>query len=190
MEDVHCLLESNRVHRSIRVPVVRLDNLQHARTEPLPRPSPLARFHPTARCRARFPCPPWPPRETSRNPAWRTRPNAAASRRQPGHVAPTRLSQFWDNQASRQASVCLTEVVLPSPFRICERRDLRGPRSRAIMPGLGAPSGDQRHLETRRNSGGDHVPYCTPPDAVEPAPRRIGNPAGRAGSHRFQQQPS
>jgi hypothetical protein len=42
---------------------------------------------------------------------------------------------------------------------------------------------------TRRNSGGDHVPYCTPPDAVEPARRRVSNPAGRAGSHRFQQQP-
>jgi hypothetical protein len=27
----------NRVHRSIRVSVVRLDDLQHARTEPLPR---------------------------------------------------------------------------------------------------------------------------------------------------------
>ena len=44
-------------------------------------------------------------------------------------------------------------------------------------------------ISTRRNRGGDHVPYCTPPDAVEPARRRVSNPAGRAGSHRFQQQP-
>src|SRR4029077_21029527 len=37
VQDVHGFLEPNRVHRSIRVSVVRLDDLQHARTEPLPR---------------------------------------------------------------------------------------------------------------------------------------------------------
>src|SRR5688572_6515811 len=37
MENVNSLFESNRVHRSIRVSVVRLDDLQHTRTEPLPR---------------------------------------------------------------------------------------------------------------------------------------------------------
>jgi hypothetical protein len=44
-----------------------------------------------------------------------------------------------------------------------------------------------RHPETRRNSGGDHVAYCTPPDAVEPAPGQVTIQAGRAGSRRFQQ---
>jgi hypothetical protein len=34
---VHGFLEPNRVHRSIRVSIVRLDDLQDARTEPLPR---------------------------------------------------------------------------------------------------------------------------------------------------------
>src|SRR5262245_56296285 len=37
VEDVYRLLESNRVHRSIRVSVVGLNDLQHARTEPFPR---------------------------------------------------------------------------------------------------------------------------------------------------------
>ena len=36
VQDVHGFLEPNCVHRSIRVSVVRLDDLQHARTEPLP----------------------------------------------------------------------------------------------------------------------------------------------------------
>ena len=44
-----------------------------------------------------------------------------------------------------------------------------------------------RYSETRRNSGVDYVPYCTLPDDVEPARRRISKPVGRAGSHRFQQ---
>ena len=34
---IHRFLEPELVHRSIRVSVVRLDDLQHARTEPLPR---------------------------------------------------------------------------------------------------------------------------------------------------------
>jgi hypothetical protein len=37
VEDVHRLLEPNGVHRSIGVSVVRLDDLQDARTKPLPR---------------------------------------------------------------------------------------------------------------------------------------------------------
>ena len=45
VEDVHRFLEPNRVHRSIRLAVVRLDDLQHARPEPLPR----------LRCRHRSP---------------------------------------------------------------------------------------------------------------------------------------
>ena len=43
------------------------------------------------------------------------------------------------------------------------------------------------HPDTRRNSGGDHVAYCTPPNAVEPAPGQVTIQAGRAGSRRFQQ---
>lgn len=41
--------------------------------------------------------------------------------------------------------------------------------------------------DTRRNSGGDHVAYCTPPIAVEPATGQVTIQAGRAGSRRFQQ---
>ena len=37
VQDIHGFLEPNRVHRSIGVSVVRLDDLQDARTEPLPR---------------------------------------------------------------------------------------------------------------------------------------------------------
>jgi hypothetical protein len=37
VQDVHGFLESNGIHRSIRVSVVRLDELQHARAESLPR---------------------------------------------------------------------------------------------------------------------------------------------------------
>jgi hypothetical protein len=37
VQDVHGFLEPNRIHRSIGVSVVRLDDLQDARTEPLPR---------------------------------------------------------------------------------------------------------------------------------------------------------
>jgi hypothetical protein len=37
MEDVHRFLKPNRIHGSIRVSVVRLDDLQHARAKSLPR---------------------------------------------------------------------------------------------------------------------------------------------------------
>jgi len=36
---------------------------------------------------------------------------------------------------------------------------------------------------TRRKSGGEHVPYWTLHDAVEPARRRVSKPAGLAGAH-------
>ncbi len=43
-----------------------------------------------------------------------------------------------------------------------------------------------RYLEST-NGGVDYVPYCTLPDDVEPALRRVSKPAGLTGSHRFQQ---
>src|SRR5688572_6065819 len=67
VEDVHRLLEPDRVHRSIGVSVVGLDDLQDAWTKPLPR---LRRWRGTAepaRYREHCPCPPWPPQENSRN---------------------------------------------------------------------------------------------------------------------------
>jgi hypothetical protein len=73
--------------------------------------------------------------------------------------------------------------VIQSHFESVIVRNLRRHRSRAIMLCAGCYSTSA--TSTRRNSGGDHVPYCTPPDAVEPARRRVSNPAGRAGSHRF-----
>ena len=48
MEDVHRLLKPDGVHRSIGVSVVGLDDLQDARTKPLPR---LRRWRGTAELR-------------------------------------------------------------------------------------------------------------------------------------------
>ena len=49
-------------------------------------------------------------------------------------------------------------VVAESPCRICDRRGLRGRRCRAIILGLVSFRGTSA-TSTRRNSGGDHVPY-------------------------------
>src|SRR5438270_576448 len=42
-------------------------------------------------------------------------------------------------------------------------------------------------LDTRRKNGADHVPYCIPPDAVEPARRCVAKPACQADAHRLHQ---
>jgi hypothetical protein len=42
-------------------------------------------------------------------------------------------------------------------------------------------------FKTRSNRGGDHVPYCTPPDAVEPAHRRVTSPAAGLAPIAFNQ---
>ena len=93
---------------------------------------------------------------------------------------------YWSKPTSRP--YLTSHAPVASPKSVIGRY-LHGSHSLAIMLGLVAIVAASV-TSTRRNRGGDHVPYCTPPDAVEPAPRRLSNPAGRAGSHRFQQQPS
>jgi hypothetical protein len=76
--------------------------------------------------------------------------------------------------------LAIRQVLFQSPFRICDRRDFARTSISRDNASAGCFEGTSA-ISTRRNSGGDHVPYCTPPDVVEPARRRVViQPAGPA----------
>ena len=85
MKDVPRPLEPDGLHRSYAFP--RAPPASPARKPSLSHGSAASPLHRTARCRA-VPMSSLTAKERSGSHAWRTRPNAVASRPQPGHVAP------------------------------------------------------------------------------------------------------
>src|SRR5207247_5370274 len=102
VEHVQRLFESNRVHRSIGVSVVRLNDLQHSRAEPLPR---LRRRRGSAELSDAFPM-------SSLTGAGKLRKSRLADPTQcsgfsseAGTRRTSWLSLFWDIQASEHLSL-------------------------------------------------------------------------------------
>ena len=131
VQDVHGFVKSNRVHRPKRVSVVRLHDLQHARTEALPRLA-VGEVPPKLRDAEGVPM---------------SSLTAAGKLRKSRLEDPTQCSGFSSAARTRRTYTIIPvlgysgkafrwQVLLQSPFRICDAEILRGPRSRAIMLGL------------------------------------------------------